>query len=450
MRNCLPDLFPYTLRRRSTDLGAYQRQAQRQPGWWLLVLSLLFYGAVLFSRSSQSQSSDVTWSAMTTAEVELAAAGYAESWPSWLRWFTGVENEEEALGWMAEEFERLAEEGKFNEEGMKARDRISALARGEVTWESEAYWQEKFQGSVWTWERMAAMRQYRGRSPAWLERDADYYRSYSRKKAYQLAVGECVWLVTFVLCLPFLPSALRCFQTKRHESVSPILRAWRPSMVTVRYIFSTLLTSTLYSYLYMMIPYALWTDFPGPTFVLTDSVWRLGDPVFLGIFLFVKWRHVGRILGLHLKPLLKPVLGMVSLGILYNRGLLMVMEQFSLQESLEGLSYWEDGGWGLMFVILSGVVLAPFVEEVVFRGVLFQSYLRRFGFWGATLLSTFFFVVIHFYDFQGSLSIAFFGVGACVLYRATGSLWSAILFHAITNGLIFGTMWPTYYDLNSL
>ena len=97
-------------------------------------------------------------------------------------------------------------------------------------------------------------------------------------------------------------------------------------------------------------------------------------------------------------------------------------------------------------MVASGVILAPLVEEVVFRGVLFQSYLRRFGFWLALLLSTLFFVVIHFYGVSGSLSVAFFGMAACALYRATGSLWSGIVFHALTNGLIFGTMWPVYYQ----
>ena len=102
---------------------------------------------------------------------------------------------------------------------------------------------------------------------------------------------------------------------------------------------------------------------------------------------------------------------------------------------------------GLSFAIISGVILAPIFEEVVFRGILFQSYLRKFGFWVAMLFSTLFFVFIHYYGFYGSLSVAFFGIGACALYRATGSLWTGILFHAITNGLITATTWSVYYGL---
>lgn len=142
---------------------------------------------------------------------------------------------------------------------------------------------------------------------------------------------------------------------------------------------------------------------------------------------------------------MKPVLGMLSLGFIYNFVLWYLVGQFTPSEGLDGLSYEEEGGWGLLYVGLSGVILAPLCEEVVFRGLLFQSYLRKFGFYGAMLFSTVFFVFIHFYGFYGSLSVAFFGVGACALYRATGSLWTGILFHAITNGLIYATSWPVYY-----
>ena len=119
---------------------------------------------------------------------------------------------------------------------------------------------------------------------------------------------------------------------------------------------------------------------------------------------------------------------MMSLGFLYEWGVHAVVSQFSRGEELQGLSSIEEGGWGLAFGILSAVMLAPVVEEIVFRGFLFQSYLRRFGFGLAMLLSTVLFVMIHYYGIYGSLSVAFFGLGACALYRATGSLWTAIIF----------------------
>ena len=153
-------------------------------------------------------------------------------------------------------------------------------------------------------------------------------------------------------------------------------------------------------------------------------------------------------MGLHLAPIAKPILGMISLGAIYNLVLRFTLGRVAPSESLEGLRSEHEGLWGLAYIVLSGVILAPLCEEVVFRGLLFQSYLRKFGFWGAMLFSTIFFVFIHFYGVFDSFSVAFFGIGACALYRATGSLWTAILFHAITNGLIFASMWPLYHGLN--
>ena len=120
-----------------------------------------------------------------------------------------------------------------------------------------------------------------------------------------------------------------------------------------------------------------------------------------------------------------------------------------IDESSSSFYFEEDGINGLVYAIFSGVIFAPIAEEIFFRGFLFQSLERRSSFWPATLISTFLFAMIHFYDFQGSLSVASFGIVACVLYRATGSLWTPIIYHAITNGIITASSWPLYNGLYS-
>jgi len=45
-------------------------------------------------------------------------------------------------------------------------------------------------------------------------------------------------------------------------------------------------------------------------------------------------------------------------------------------------------------------------------------------------------------QFHGSLAVASFGMLACVLYRATHSWWTPIIFHAVTDGIITAASWP--------
>ena len=443
----MPDLYPYEVPSGTTILGEYRRQAQKEPKFVWLLVALGIYLLVFASEYNQKEEPwEVSWSAMTTAEAELSAAIYADDWPGWLRWFADLESEKEALEWMSEEFEKLAALDALDKDGMEAGKMLSALASGEIEPRSEEYWWKRYNEGLWAWERIAVARQYEEEPPEWWLEQQDAYQELHREKALLIAGGSALWWLVFLVGLPFIPAALGCFRKKNHERLPLATKLWRPSSVTIRYVLSNVLAGLLLGGLYLMIPDWFWDERYGLTVLVTDSAWRVTGPLLLCVTLLIRWRHALRLLGMHLRPMMKPVLGMLSLGWIYNYLVYYTVGQFTLSESLAGLSPEEEGPWGLLYVVVSGVILAPLVEEVVFRGVLFQSYLRRFGFWLALLLSTLFFVVIHFYGVSGSLSVAFFGMAACALYRATGSLWSGIVFHALTNGLIFGTMWPVYYQ----
>jgi membrane protease YdiL (CAAX protease family) len=55
--------------------------------------------------------------------------------------------------------------------------------------------------------------------------------------------------------------------------------------------------------------------------------------------------------------------------------------------------------------LLSGVLIAPIVEEIAFRGAVLGSLTQRYRFWFANLLTAFFFLGVHFpgWYFQGTL-----------------------------------------------
>lgn len=72
-------------------------------------------------------------------------------------------------------------------------------------------------------------------------------------------------------------------------------------------------------------------------------------------------------------------------------------------------------GWGRMVVVIVAIILAPPIEELLFRGIMLGGFNRSFGLkWGAGI-SIFIFVIIHFGEAMHYLP-GFFGVGlmACV------------------------------------
>ena len=93
------------------------------------------------------------------------------------------------------------------------------------------------------------------------------------------------------------------------------------------------------------------------------------------------------------------------------------------------------GGWAIM----STVVAAPILEEVLFRGVIFESCRERLGTGGAVLLSALLFGLIHGIPVQ---IVNAFVVGLILgyIYLRTRSLMSVIVLHAINNGLAYISM----------
>ncbi len=92
---------------------------------------------------------------------------------------------------------------------------------------------------------------------------------------------------------------------------------------------------------------------------------------------------------------------------------------------------------------LAVVVIAPFTEELLFRGLILRGLERRYGAMPALLLSSAFFALSHFNLIQ---AIPAFAAGLYLgwLYRATGTLWWPMAAHALYNGLslVFASVFP--------
>ena len=100
------------------------------------------------------------------------------------------------------------------------------------------------------------------------------------------------------------------------------------------------------------------------------------------------------------------------------------------------------GGATSVVVVLAAVVMAPIAEEMLFRGLLFQSLRRRLGLWFAAVTSAAVFCLVH-VEIIVSQPLALTGlfVLAIVLawsFHRTGSLVVPIIAHATFNGISLG------------
>ncbi len=96
------------------------------------------------------------------------------------------------------------------------------------------------------------------------------------------------------------------------------------------------------------------------------------------------------------------------------------------------------GGWA----VLTAVVLAPVLEETLFRGIILESIRQKSGAFVAILLSAAIFGVIHLIP-QQVIYAFFMGIVLGFVYIQTESLFSVMLIHAVNNGIAMLTMHVT-------
>lgn len=89
--------------------------------------------------------------------------------------------------------------------------------------------------------------------------------------------------------------------------------------------------------------------------------------------------------------------------------------------------------WEATGRVLSSVVAAPFLEEVLYRGLLFGALFRPLGLKWATVVSSLVFAVMHGYGFASSLIVALHGCVYALVYARTRSLWPGTVLHALGN-----------------
>ena len=143
-------------------------------------------------------------------------------------------------------------------------------------------------------------------------------------------------------------------------------------------------------------------------------------------------------------------------GLVVSVGVEAVLSRYGLQPNqLEQYAFvLKEGPPSFAILLLLGAVVAPFVEELFFRGFVFGLYRRRHPRWLAYLVSGILFTIPHLTAGRMNLSqIAGLSVGIFILalvlawlYEHTGSLFPGMLAHAVNNA----TSLIAFYASNTL
>lgn len=92
-----------------------------------------------------------------------------------------------------------------------------------------------------------------------------------------------------------------------------------------------------------------------------------------------------------------------------------------------------SGPLAILMDLTTGAVVAPFAEETLFRGLVFGGLTRWMPPWAAAAISALLFAVSHGLGVLAPIFVL--GLGLAYVYARTGTIWAAMLAHALVNAV---------------
>jgi membrane protease YdiL (CAAX protease family) len=147
--------------------------------------------------------------------------------------------------------------------------------------------------------------------------------------------------------------------------------------------------------------------------------------------LFHPARHsVASTLGLLAIPIVLLVPGLVIAAGTLNAIVVKFLPMTSHEQAVFEAMVSSEG-----LALLFGCIIAPFLEEMLFRGIILRSFLRQYSKTASILGSAALFGIAHLNVYQLVTAFAV-GIVAGWLYERTRSLWPCILLHASYNAFV--------------
>ncbi len=375
-------------------------------------------------------------------EFELASVVYEqlESLPDWAVAVVGLPAPSQHYAEARAVFEKSEDHDLLTPEGLATLKQIRELEKEELNIETFRYLNGP-SDNLTAWQRDALRKLFPADAqPSWilskLESSGD-----RTKRIFAWYVFGSVGLLIFTLAgLPCLKRTLTTIFQKVPAPRSPITKCFRPSLM-VTFTFIGMLVAVFAFVPYSLIaeslsPFGQWVGY----FLSTIAAMAVPALVLCQLSL-ARLSHLARVLGWNRPVHWRLVFGGFSLCLIADWIFILIANQMGWHDWGRADSSY-DGLLGFGFYLVIAVIVAPVVEEIVYRGFLFQSLQNRFSTLFAVIGSSALFTLIHFYGFVGSGSVFVFAVVACLIYRATGSLKTVIAFHALNNLVLVSLWWP--------
>jgi len=392
--------------------------------------------------------------ALVKIDRDLRIADAMRDDPAWLKWLAGVDPPATVRREALEIFHKLAVEKAITPQGLEAfaivkavqeklplRETLAQALQGQMISDFDETSQQlgSHRGTWWHAKMIESMEENARPGSHWRHSyDADSIELRTRA-VWARAV---VWLLGLV-GLGFIPRSLRVLKaglTAEHPGYGG---AWPLSLGLIVFLVATLAWIGFSTTLDLGIG-ALPHLHPSMG-ILLDSAARVLPSLIALSLLFRRPSHAIRVMGLNRPVALREMLGVFSLLMVIDQVLRATMDSAGSREPGGGLSLGDSGYWGLAYALISACFLAPFAEEILYRGILFRSCRNRLGVIPAALASAVVFAILHFYNGYGLVSVGIFGLACALLYSATGSLTTVIALHMLYNSSIKIPDWVVYH-----
>lgn len=167
---------------------------------------------------------------------------------------------------------------------------------------------------------------------------------------------------------------------------------------------------------------------------------------FFPLWIFVIGKHTAQkedfgLLPVPLSVLVKTVLKAYAGYFAFMLGISLVLTILGLQfpgfESQESyLPVFGNDLFGILIAFFVVVLIAPVIEEILFRGFIYRIFVKSFPKGFGNLLSALLFALVH-VQFQTFVPLFVLGLILNYCYQKTGSIWTSIAFHSMNNLLAF-------------
>lgn len=176
---------------------------------------------------------------------------------------------------------------------------------------------------------------------------------------------------------------------------------------------------------------------------LTAAILVWQNAIILAAAALISWRHrvnPGRLLSfapISWRVGLFSILAGAGMGIGLGLGVQLIQHLLHLPPRTPGVELLDPAGFSwtaFATIFLLGALLAPFAEEILFRGILYGWLRRRMRVRHAALLSAIPFGLLHVEPLHILYATAA-GFLLALLFQRSGSLWSAVLAHVAINSI---------------